>query len=177
VRHLPSFDNEMKRVKEERKKMKTTNNKKILLMLALFLGLSFCNSTYAHAEVSYLGEFCVYQNDNTFKPPLLVTEFGALYYGDNHFVLNGVVPGVPGLNEPVQGTGVITGNTFVATLVSSFVGTTISFTVSNLVLNFPPVGAPSDVISGTMTSMTIDLSQPTAQSNVTTIPIYMTVCE
>jgi len=153
-------------------------SKKTLLILTLFLGLSFCNSKYAHAEVSYLGEFCVYINNHTVGPPLLVTAVGALYYGNNHYVLNGIVPGEPGVNEPVQGTGVIDGNTFVATLVSSTVNATnTSFTVSHLLLNYPPVDAPNIAIgSGTMTEMTLDLSQPTAQSKVTTIPIYMTVC-
>lgn len=156
--------------------MKTTKNKKILLILALFLGLFCCNSIYAHAaEVSNLGEFRVYLNDHSFRPPTLVMAVGILYYGNNHYVLNGVVPGPELNNEPVQGTGMIDGNTFVATLVCSFVNTTnTSFTVSHLLLNFPPVDAPNIAIgSGTMTMMTLDLTQPTVQSKVTTIPIYM----
>ena len=151
--------------------MKTKNSKKMLLMLTLLLCLSFYTSTYAHAEVSYLGEACIWEATPGVMgmPPVLLMKLGILNYGSGHFVLNG--SGAPGLDEPISGTGMIDGNTFVATLVSSLVNSTnTSFTVSHLALNFETGG------TSTITRMTFDLTQPTAQTKVTPIPIYVTVC-
>jgi hypothetical protein len=159
--------------------MKTTDIiiKKILL-ISVFTVLFFYNSSPAHAEVSHLGDFCVYQNTPGLlgQPPVFLMELGVLAYGTNHFVLNG--SGAFGLDEPISGTGDINGNTFVATLIYTLVNSVnTSFTVSHLVLNFPPVGVPVDAFaSGTLTEMTFDLTQPTAQNSVRSRSIYATVC-
>ncbi len=161
--------------------MKTTNKKKFFLILALFLFLSIYNSACAHAEVSYLGEFCVFESTPGVvgMPPILLMKLGVLFYGDGHFVLNGNGSTVsPDIIAPVYGTGVldINGNTFVATLVDSSVGATnTSFTVSHLVLNLATDGSPQ-IGNGTATGMIFDLTQPTAQSQVITVPIYVTKC-
>ncbi len=144
-----------------------------MLLLSFFL---ICGS--AEAEVTYLGEICIYNNMGSAigRPPDVRMKLGVLYYGNGHFVLNGYGGSTlsPDTVSPIYGTGVVAGNTFVATLTSSLVGATnTSFTVSHLVLTF---GTGGDTNNNTLTEMTFDLSQPTAQSKVTTIPIYMMVC-
>ena len=157
--------------------MKTIHNKIKLLMLVLFLYLFFYNPPHAQAEVSYLGEVCIWKTDVLGMPPILIWKLGVLYYGDGHFVLNGGISRVsPDVMAPVYGTGEldITGNTFVATLVSSLVDAANTFfTVSHLVINLDTGGGTG---GATATEMTFDLTQPTAQSKVTTVPIYVTVC-
>lgn len=154
--------------------MKSTRSVRLLIGGILCFLLIY---SLADAEVTYRGEICIFNNTRALgQPPVMVMKLGVLSYGDGHFVLNGG-GGLesPDSFEPISGTGVlgISGKIFVATLVSSVVGTAnTSFTVRHLVLN---LGGTNDVES-TVTAMTVDMSQPMAQTSVSTIPVYMLVC-
>ena len=158
--------------------------KHIRLMVISLLFLSFfLIYGSAEAEVTYLGEICIFFNNLRRigpppEPPTQLMKLGVLYYDNGYFVLNGNVGNVPTALTPVQGTGLIDGDTFVATLVSSTVNATnTSFTASHLALK-PSALLPGypGLWEGTMTEMTFNLTQPTVQGKVTTTLIYMMVC-
>ncbi len=157
--------------------MDSTGQRKLAVIIILFLPfLLFYGS--AEAGVTYLGEFCIFSNvyqPGPPEPPIQLMKLGVLYYGDGHFVLNGNVP-TASTPTPVEGTGLIEGDTFVATLVSSTVNATnTSFMVSHLALKAATEGSPK-IADGMMTKMTFDFTQSVAQSKATTVPIYMVVC-
>ena len=119
-----------------------------MVMVLLFA----CLLVDAQAEVTYLGEYCVYDDSLAGRPPMPLFKIGVLSYGNNHFALNGNMIELP---VPVSGSGMIDGNNFIATLTYlnqyELAGTQLSFQAVRLVVNMTPI-AGSNVMSGTYSS-------------------------
>ena len=93
--------------------------KEIVLLMGL-IGLCLCSRGTAQAEVSDLGEFCFFmQNDIQFISESGTLQVGILSYGAGHFVVHGESAGKAIHNGPFHGTAMIEGNNILMSLVSS----------------------------------------------------------